>query len=96
MLIKLTNHFKKLLALGDEITPDFILSATFLGYLSESYDGLVTALEVWEEELKSDLVCEKVIAEFKRRWERKQEKRVNSGEGLFKIGNFDSTGKRPF
>lgn len=79
---KMNELFQKLLALGDKITTDFILSATLLGSLPESYDGLVTALEAREEELGSDLVCAKVIAEFKKRCERKQE---GNGEGVFGV-----------
>lgn len=70
---KINELFQKLMALGDEIKPDFFKCATLLGSLPDSYDGLVTALEARSEELTSALVFSKVIAEYKRRMERNKE-----------------------
>lgn len=68
---KMNELFQKLLALGDDIKPDFFMSATLLGSLPESYDGLITALEARSEvEFTSTLVRLKVIAEFRRRKDR--------------------------
>lgn len=72
-LRNLNELFQKLMALGQDIKPDFFKCATLLGSLPPSYDGLVTALEARNEELTSTLVCSKVIAEFKRRKERNME-----------------------
>lgn len=68
---RMNELFQKLLAFGDTLKPEFILSATILGSLPESYDGLVQALEARIEELTANLVCSKVIAEYKRRSDRK-------------------------
>lgn len=63
--------FQKLMALGGEIKPEFFMSATLMGSLPESYDSLITALEARsEEELTSNLVRQKIIAEYRRRTER--------------------------
>lgn len=65
---KMNELFQRLLALGDEIKPDFFMSATLMGSLPDSYDPLITALEARsEDDLTSSLVCSKLIAEYKRR-----------------------------
>lgn len=73
---EMNELFQKLLAYGDAIEPEFLLSAILLGSLPASYDGLVAVLESRDEELNSNLVCSKVIDEYKRRQERNQEKGV--------------------
>lgn len=64
--------FQKLMALGGEINPEFFMSATLMGSLPESYDALITALEArTEDKLTSNLVRQKVIAEYRRRIDRR-------------------------
>lgn len=67
---EMNELFQKLLALGDTFKPEFILSATLIGSLPESYNGLAAILESRDEELTSSLVCSKIIDEYKRRKER--------------------------
>lgn len=63
--------FQKLLALGDELKPEFFMCATLLGSLPSSYDSLITALEARSEtELTSSFVRSKIIEEYRRRKER--------------------------
>lgn len=45
---RLNELFQKLFALGEDLKPDFLMSATFLGSLPSSYDSLITALEARE------------------------------------------------
>lgn len=85
---KLNELFQKLLALGDNITPDFFKCATLLGSLPESYDSLVIALEACSEELTSAVVISKVMAEYKRRTERNTE--TKSGVAL-RVGSSSKT-----
>lgn len=67
----LNELFQQLMALGDEIKPEFFLSATLLAALPESYDSLITALESrTEAALTSSLVISKVLSEYKRRVDR--------------------------
>ena len=47
---QMNELFQKLLALGESLKPDFFMSATMLGSLPSSYDGLITALEARNEE----------------------------------------------
>lgn len=70
---EMNELFQKLLALGEEFKPEFILSATLIGSLPESYNGLAVILESRNDELTSSLVCSKIIDEYKRRKERKEE-----------------------
>lgn len=81
---KTNELFQKMLALGDNIRQDLIFSAVLLGSLPESYDNLITALEARDEELTLNLVCSKVISEYKRRLERKTD---NSGESIMRISS---------
>lgn len=68
---KLNELFQKLLAHGDEIRPEFLMSATLLGSLPSSYDSLITALEARrEDELTSSFVRSKIVDEYRRRKER--------------------------
>ncbi len=67
---EMNELFQKLLALGDEFKPEFILSATLIGSLPESYSALAAILESRNEELTSSLVCSKIIDEYERRKER--------------------------
>lgn len=83
-VIKMNELYQKMIALGEDFTKDFIFSATLLGSLPESYDNLITALEARDEELTSSLVCSKVIAEYKRRLERKLE---NKGESILRVSS---------
>lgn len=70
---RLTELFQKLLSLGAELKPEFLMSATMLASLDSSYDSLVTALESKDEkDLTAAFVRTKVIAEYKRRKERDQ------------------------
>lgn len=57
---KSNEVFHKLLALGDEIKPEFFECANLLG-------------SARNEELTKTLVCSKVLAEYKRRTERKKD-----------------------
>lgn len=74
--------FQRMSAMGGEITQDLIFSATLLGSLPESYDNLITALEAREQQVTSNLVCTKVIGEYKRRLERSLDGR---GESVLKV-----------
>lgn len=68
---KLNELFQKLLALSNEIKPEFFMSATLLGSLPSSYDNLITALEARnEDDLTSAFVRSKIIEEYRRRKER--------------------------
>lgn len=68
---RMNELFQQLLALGDELNPEFIMSATLLGSLPSSYDGLITALEARSEtELSSSFVRSKIIEEYRRRKDR--------------------------
>lgn len=68
---RVNELFQKLFALGEELKPDFLMSATFLGSLPCSYDSLITALEARDEKsLTPTLVKAKVIEEYRRRSER--------------------------
>lgn len=68
---EMNELFQKLLALGEEFKPEFILSATLIGSLPESYSALATVLESRNEELTSSVVSSKLIDEYERRKERK-------------------------
>lgn len=73
---KMTELFQKLLAMCEEIKPEFFMCATLLGSVPESYDALIQALEARsEEDLTSNLVSSKLIAEYKRRNERNQDEK---------------------
>lgn len=75
---KLNELFQKLLALSDEIKPEFFMSATLLGSLPPSYDNMILALEARsEEDITLNLVSSKLIAEYKRRIERQQTENEN-------------------
>ena len=76
--------FQRMSALGGDISQDLIFSATLLGSLPESYDNLITALEARDQELTSNLVCTKVIGEYKRRLERNLD---GQGESVSKISS---------
>lgn len=68
---QMTESFQKLLAFGEDLKPEFFMSATLLGSLPSSYDALITALEARkEEELTSSLVRAKIIEEYRRRKDR--------------------------
>lgn len=72
-ITKINELFQKLLAFSDDIKPEFLMSATIMASLPASYDNLVVALEArHEEDLTSNLVSSKLIAEYKRRAERQQ------------------------
>lgn len=63
--------FQKLMSLGAELKPEFIMCGTMLASLDSSYDALVTALETKEEkDLTSSFVRSKIIAEYRRRKDR--------------------------
>lgn len=69
---KMNDLFLKLMALSDEIKPEFFMSATLLGSLPPSYDIMILALEVrGEEDITMNLVSTTLIAEYKRRVERR-------------------------
>lgn len=73
---KMNELFQKLLALCDEIKPEFFMCATLLGSLPESYDGLIQALEARsEEDLTVSLVSSKLIADYRRRMERNHDEK---------------------
>lgn len=85
---RMNELFQQLLALGDELKPEFILSATLLGSLPSSYDGLITALEARSEtELSSSFVRSKIIEEYRRRKDRD-----NGGQGESHVLKFSNTG----
>ena len=68
---RMNELFQQLLALGDELNPEFIMSATLLGSLPSSYDSLITTLEARSEaELSSSFVRSKIIEEYRRRKDR--------------------------
>lgn len=70
---KMNELYQKLLALSDEIKPEFFMSATLLGSLPSSYDSMILALEARnEDDITLNLVSSKLIAEYKRRIERQQ------------------------
>lgn len=72
---KMNELFQKLRGLGDEMKPNFFMSAILTGYLPESCDDLIKALKIRsKDELTSNLVRFKIKAEYKRRTDR------NSGE----------------
>lgn len=75
-LNEINELYQKLIALGTTFKPDFIKSAIYLGSLPESYNNLVTVLEVKDEELTSNFVYSKIMEEFQRRKE-KQDARYN-------------------
>lgn len=60
---EMNELFQKLLTLGEEFKPEFILSATLIRSLPKSYSALATVLESREEELISSVVCSKLIDE---------------------------------
>lgn len=80
---EMNELFQKLLALGEEFKPEFILSATLIGSLPESYNGLAAILESRNEELTSTLVCSMIIDEYKRRKERKE----TNYDSVLKVGS---------
>lgn len=72
---KMNELFQKLLALSDEIKPEFFMCATLLSSMPESYDDLIQALEVrTEEKLTMSLINSKLI-EYNRRNERNQDEK---------------------
>lgn len=76
---------QKFLDLGENLTTDFFMSATLLGSLPRSYDGLITALEARSsDELTPSFVRAKVIEEFKQR------KDHDNSNSALKITNSES------
>lgn len=84
---KMKDLFQRLLALGEEIKPDFFMAATLMGSLPDSYDNLITALEARkEEELKPSYVQSKIIDEYKRRSARGE--CSSDPERMLKVSNY--------
>ena len=85
-LSEMNELYQKMIAMGNEFKPDFIMSAILLGSLPESYNGLVQVLEGRSEELTKNLVYSKVLEEYKRRKEKVNGK---DKEGTKTPANFD-------
>lgn len=81
---QMNELFQKLLALGEEFKPEFILSATLIGSLPESYNNLAAILESRNEELTSSTVCSMIIDEYRRRRDRKE---GANNESILKISS---------
>lgn len=86
---QMNEIFQKLVAFGSSITWEFLLTATMLGSLPSSYDGLITAMEAHgEKSLTPSLVSAKIIEEFRRRQERDRVASTIEGADALRVTNF--------
>lgn len=80
--------FQKLVSFGKSITWEFLLTATMLGSLPSSYDGLITAMEAHsDKDLTPSLVSAKITEEYRRRKEREKGVPAEGADAL-RVSNF--------
>ncbi|HVX00073.1 MAG TPA: hypothetical protein VHA52_06550 [Candidatus Babeliaceae bacterium] len=86
---------EKLDAIGDPVR-DKDIAMTLLSSLPEDYDPLIVALQTRPEDLTSEFVANRLLAEERRRQESHDSKAANSGESAFvgRVNGFNSSANK--